>query len=502
MNLNLGCGALYLEGFINIDGYDDCVADLICDLMRLPFKSASVERIVCHHVIEHLGYIRAIYTLAECHRVLKPGGRLILETPDIEASFKAFLEGKSVAHRSALLTWIFGHDTPGHLHRILFPKKLLKQLLHHSGFDSVRFQKQQTHIYREGIRVEVRAVKAVLFDIFSQCRQKLIGEKRIDIDNHFLCLDFEKTFFENIRKCHMDGYKDIDPILTNIICAPDAAIIWLEAIQKMGGLPGKDLKKLIAVNHRLCEISLPSRLFGKFYTLIDDPEHDGDVHAFIVLQALNGIKASMNRAPADIAQRVQAMFPDKAPQAYTSFSLYYLAFEARRLRDRGIKQMLLQNYHSAANHLRRAVNSGIDTLYAIINYAILHQVAGQYHEAVRLNRSALSHKTDHRIYDMILEETVKCLLHIGQTDEALLEAKRFRHRQTRRFWVSTVQYHKGNRSRSMRQFRQLKTEKFNHPFLKYYLKASGNKNAPRISPPPVRTKPLLAGEGLFHDAMV
>jgi hypothetical protein len=47
---------------------------------RLPFADASLEAVIHSQVIEHLPDDPAI--LAECHRVLRPGGVLVLGTPD------------------------------------------------------------------------------------------------------------------------------------------------------------------------------------------------------------------------------------------------------------------------------------------------------------------------------------------------------------------------------------------------------------------------------------
>jgi O-antigen chain-terminating methyltransferase len=55
---------------------EDCV-DYLAGL-----KESSLHVISGFHVIEHLPFGRLMRLLAECHRVLKPGGLLILETPN------------------------------------------------------------------------------------------------------------------------------------------------------------------------------------------------------------------------------------------------------------------------------------------------------------------------------------------------------------------------------------------------------------------------------------
>jgi SAM-dependent methyltransferase len=50
------------------------------DLLALPFDDASFDAVVSFQVIEHVSAPREF--LAECARVLRPGGRLILSTPN------------------------------------------------------------------------------------------------------------------------------------------------------------------------------------------------------------------------------------------------------------------------------------------------------------------------------------------------------------------------------------------------------------------------------------
>jgi len=50
----------------------------------LPFKSSSINVIYTSHTIEHLSNDRVCYLLQECYRILKPGGVIRVEVPDVE----------------------------------------------------------------------------------------------------------------------------------------------------------------------------------------------------------------------------------------------------------------------------------------------------------------------------------------------------------------------------------------------------------------------------------
>ena len=77
---NLGCGNKPIAGYINCDFYTTAHADLIFDLnQKFPIDTSDADLIVADNVFEHLdNYLGAI---RECHRVLKPGGKLVVSVP-------------------------------------------------------------------------------------------------------------------------------------------------------------------------------------------------------------------------------------------------------------------------------------------------------------------------------------------------------------------------------------------------------------------------------------
>lgn len=88
MKLHLGCGKRILSGYINIDGANQ-KADVIHDLTKpLPYGDDTADEIVAIHLFEHFFPDDVPNVLADWRRVLKPGGKLILEMPDIYKSAK------------------------------------------------------------------------------------------------------------------------------------------------------------------------------------------------------------------------------------------------------------------------------------------------------------------------------------------------------------------------------------------------------------------------------
>ena len=82
-------------------------------------QAACFDLITLSHVIEHLH--DPVAALADCHRLLKPGGRLWIATPNIDSGGHA-LFGRH---------WR-GLETPRHL--VLFNEPGLRQLLQRAGF--------------------------------------------------------------------------------------------------------------------------------------------------------------------------------------------------------------------------------------------------------------------------------------------------------------------------------------------------------------------------------
>jgi 2-polyprenyl-3-methyl-5-hydroxy-6-metoxy-1,4-benzoquinol methylase len=92
-------------------------------LESLGYPANWYDAIIMSHLIEHVH--EPLELLTECHRILKPGGRLSLVTPNIN----------SAGHRLYRSSW-FHLDPPRHLR--VFSVPALKMLLQKAGFRSLR----------------------------------------------------------------------------------------------------------------------------------------------------------------------------------------------------------------------------------------------------------------------------------------------------------------------------------------------------------------------------
>lgn len=85
--LNLGCGQFKKDGYINLDVSPLSQADVTHDLniFPYPFEENQFDLVEADHVLEHLS--SPFRVMAEIHRILKPGGILIIRVPHFSRGF-------------------------------------------------------------------------------------------------------------------------------------------------------------------------------------------------------------------------------------------------------------------------------------------------------------------------------------------------------------------------------------------------------------------------------
>lgn len=89
LKLHLGCGQDYIPGDLNIDASFHSKADLIRNCNNLDcFPDNCADLIESYHFFEHLQLYEARFALKEWYRVLKPGGLVIIELPNLEICAK------------------------------------------------------------------------------------------------------------------------------------------------------------------------------------------------------------------------------------------------------------------------------------------------------------------------------------------------------------------------------------------------------------------------------
>lgn len=96
VRLNLGCEDKILEIYVNVDVASERVGklpDVVCDVRKLDnFSDNFADETLAVHVVEHFWRWEVVKTLKEWVRVLKPGGKMILECPNLKSAREEFLK--------------------------------------------------------------------------------------------------------------------------------------------------------------------------------------------------------------------------------------------------------------------------------------------------------------------------------------------------------------------------------------------------------------------------
>lgn len=136
-----------LPGYVNCDfagNHSQKQPDVACDLKALPFADHEADEILSVHVIEHFWRWEVRNVLKEWVRVLKPGGKLILECPNFHTACVEFLRrvdhlGDTDGQRTM---WVFygdpGWQDPHMVHRWGYTPVTLGALMQDCGLVGVK----------------------------------------------------------------------------------------------------------------------------------------------------------------------------------------------------------------------------------------------------------------------------------------------------------------------------------------------------------------------------
>ena len=153
--LNLGCGDKILPGYVNVDvaaSRRGLKPDVLCDLHKLTsFEDNTVDEILSVHVVEHFWRWEVVDVLREWVRVLKPGGVMILECPNLVSACEELLQNPDIAtgpgQEGQRSMWVFygdpGWKDPLMIHRWGYSPRSLGQIMFEAGLVNLRQEPAQ-----------------------------------------------------------------------------------------------------------------------------------------------------------------------------------------------------------------------------------------------------------------------------------------------------------------------------------------------------------------------
>ncbi len=148
--LHLGCGAIKLANYCNVDIDAGEVADIVDDITLLKkFPTNFAEQIYACHVLEHLPHDAVLPTLQKWHRVLKPGGELRVSVPDIDRIVKIYHKNWQHFQTKGHTPWIGllygGQSDQYDFHKTGFNFCWLSKLFEDAGFTQIKEYAHEPH---------------------------------------------------------------------------------------------------------------------------------------------------------------------------------------------------------------------------------------------------------------------------------------------------------------------------------------------------------------------
>jgi len=169
--LQIGAGAQSLPGWLNSDIVPGPGQIYLDATKRFPLPDESLNYIFSEHLFEHVTYAQGFDMLRECYRVLTPGGKLRIATPDLLKLIELFQEPKSAEMKAFIAGKLAWHGWPASAkpevmilnmqlrdfgHQFVYDSTTLSARLIEAGFHSVREFKPGETDDPEFADVEVR----------------------------------------------------------------------------------------------------------------------------------------------------------------------------------------------------------------------------------------------------------------------------------------------------------------------------------------------------------
>lgn len=189
VKLHLGCGTVYLDGFINVDIETDghylasnrpdlvaanlatedqyyrheitrkdiltgklqkkeVVVDLFADVRKLPFEDSSIDEIWAVQLFEHFSYAEGFKLLQHWASKLKKGGKLFLSIPDLEGTTLMFHTAKKLEDKQWAARLLMGSQKNEFgYHKGMYDEEMLYSVLEYVGFTDIETDFKIKHFY-------------------------------------------------------------------------------------------------------------------------------------------------------------------------------------------------------------------------------------------------------------------------------------------------------------------------------------------------------------------
>ena len=199
LKLHVGCGTVYLDGYVNLDvevpGYSflaterpdllernrttvdryykveesretleggprapqACVVDRYGDLRALPYEVDTVDEIRSVQSLEHLDMKEGPRVLRHWRELLRPGGMLHVDVPDLEETARQLLAQPDEPSKEWYYRLVYGSQKNAYaFHKNGFSPARLEWMLREAGFREVRHVPNTIHFYPVAIAEAIK----------------------------------------------------------------------------------------------------------------------------------------------------------------------------------------------------------------------------------------------------------------------------------------------------------------------------------------------------------
>jgi predicted SAM-dependent methyltransferase len=375
--LHVGCGSTYKPGFINVDMYDRRLADVIGDAGKLPFKTKSIDCIEAFHVLEHFDYVSCKYVLSEWYGLLRNGGTLALETPDLPNTLKKLVRS-DVSTQARTLQWIYGVDSPGMAHKTGFSFELARSLLEECGFHRVRQRDAETHLYEPGMRLECAKPDDgdARADFISAFRSNLRRELS-DFDS-YLMLPLEKHLQRILTDLPPSGMLSRDgmakALSKAVVVNPRIALAAARTIRTTHGNDNQDLGSIEATLKLLADQQVHKKAFALWCRGCRKPPIVAEFEEFIT--AIESEIAAQLQQGSELAENLSYLM-SLDPEEISILDLDIILLKANANLNRGIREFSRGEIRTARRWLELATSTNPGDPIALWNLARLELTDGR-----------------------------------------------------------------------------------------------------------------------------
>ncbi len=146
--LHFACHKNILDSWFNIEKEEkEDNTPWINVINPLPFEDSSFDYIFLERLLQHYEYEQGLRLLKECFRILKPGGKIRIITPNLDFFIEIYNKKRKSYHkeyisryysgRGKLETFVINNIFRGWAHRFIYDFRTLKSSLEESGFHDI-----------------------------------------------------------------------------------------------------------------------------------------------------------------------------------------------------------------------------------------------------------------------------------------------------------------------------------------------------------------------------